>query len=337
MGVLAQEATARVTEDRKGTSAACAGLAGNGGSLAQVGESNCINPGEPVGLNLPNLDLTGVITIDPESALGALGEQANEPLEQVLAAITQPLTDALAPLENTGLSGTLGAVEAQCVANPGSASGTANIVDTELTLNVAGTEVVLADLPANPEPNTEVIVDLDTALNAILDALRVNFNNALDGNLEPLEAIVGPIQDEVVNNLIDQVSSQLTPIDDNLLSITLNKQERPEEGAIEVTALEAQVLPAAQQFVDAPLAEVQVAQVGCGPSGTVPPPSGGEDPEDPVAPKPQKPEPKPEVPTVVASGVEGEPSAWYDGLLAPGALLLLASSAGLVGYRRLTA
>ncbi len=46
-GVLAQEATAGST----GTSAACAGLAGNGGSVAQIGYSGCLNPGDAVHAN----------------------------------------------------------------------------------------------------------------------------------------------------------------------------------------------------------------------------------------------------------------------------------------------
>src|SRR5699024_6134920 len=75
VGVLAQEATAGVGGNGKGNSAACAGLAGNGGSVVGIGDSRCLEPGEPVGLNLPNLDLTGVELIDPQSALGALAEQ----------------------------------------------------------------------------------------------------------------------------------------------------------------------------------------------------------------------------------------------------------------------
>ena len=49
VGVLAQEATARVATNGEGNSAACAGVAGNGGAVVGVGESQCITPGDPVG------------------------------------------------------------------------------------------------------------------------------------------------------------------------------------------------------------------------------------------------------------------------------------------------
>ena len=336
IGVLAQEATARVTEDRKGTSAACSGVAGDGGSLVQVGESHCLTPGEQVELTMSNLDLTGVELIDTKSALGALGEQLNEPIGDILSQISAPLSEALeaAPI---ALTLDLGAIEARCVANPGSAQGASHLTDASLVAEFDGQEFVLAELPVEPAPNTRVPTNTSGLLTAVIDGLEVQLTQALDGALSDLTLLTEQLQEQLVDQLVVQIEENLEPVEENLLSVVVNKQERPEPGAIDVTALDLDVLPAAEEFVDGPLVGLDLAQVGCGPSGTVPPPSGGEDPEDPVAPKPQKPEPKPEVPTVVASGVEGEPSAWYDGLLAPGALLLLASSAGLVGYRRLTA
>ncbi|HET7194119.1 MAG TPA: hypothetical protein VFI99_03935, partial [Nocardioides sp.] len=57
-GVLAQEATAAADGDGAGSSAACAGIAGQGGSVAQIGDSSCLRPGQPIGLTFANLDLS---------------------------------------------------------------------------------------------------------------------------------------------------------------------------------------------------------------------------------------------------------------------------------------
>lgn len=335
IGVLAQQATARVTDNRKGTSAACSGVAGDGGSLVQVGDSNCLVPGDQVRLTMSNLNLSGAELIDPDSALGALGEQLNDPTGEVLAALTGPLSEGLqeVPVE---VYLDLGAVEARCVANPGSAEGESHLTDASLNATVGDEEVTLVELPTEPAPNTTVPTQTSKLLTAIVDALEVQLTEGLEGALSDLTAVTGEVQAQLIDEFVTQIETELAPIEENLLKLVLNKQERPEPGAIDVTALDLDVLPAAKEFADGPLVGLDLAQVGCGPSGRVAPPSGGEDPEEPVAPKPQKPEDKPEVPTVIASGVEGEPSAWYDGLLAPGVLLLLASSAGLIGYRRLT-
>ena len=72
IGVIAQDATALV-ENKNGVSRACSGVAGDGAVIGDVGESTCLTPGDPVGVNIANLDLTGAIVINPESALGPLG------------------------------------------------------------------------------------------------------------------------------------------------------------------------------------------------------------------------------------------------------------------------
>ena len=87
IGVIAQNSTAKI-ENGDGVSGACAGVAGDGAVVGDVGESNCLTPGCPVGVNIANLDLTGVRLINPESALGAL-----DPLLQPLAdQLVGPLT-----------------------------------------------------------------------------------------------------------------------------------------------------------------------------------------------------------------------------------------------------
>ena len=73
IGVIAQNATARV-ENKNGISRACAGVAGDGATVGDVGESNCLTPGDPVGINIANLDLTGSVVVNPQSPLGPLGQ-----------------------------------------------------------------------------------------------------------------------------------------------------------------------------------------------------------------------------------------------------------------------
>ena len=90
IGVLVQDAEAKV-EGRDGVSQACSGVAGDGGQVATVGESNCITPGDPVGITIANLDLTGAILIDPESALGGLAA-LNPIMDQLVGPLTQAIT-----------------------------------------------------------------------------------------------------------------------------------------------------------------------------------------------------------------------------------------------------
>lgn len=332
VGVLAQEATAGVGGGGRGTSAACAGLAGNGGSVAEVGDSRCLNPGEPVDLTLPNLDLTGVVAIDPESALGAVAEQLNVPLEDGLSQLTKPLAEALAPLGNTGISGSLGAIEARCTAGPDGVSGTANIVDTKLTLNLAGQEIVLAELPANPPPNTNVLVDLDTVADTLLKAVETSVGSTLGESGAPLVEALGTTRKQLVENVLAQVAPQLKPLNDNLAEIVLNKQEATAD-RIEVTALSVRLLPAAEQFGMDSLLDLQIGNVTCGPSGEVSTPREPQ-PDQPEKPEPKKPE-LPDVPTKVTSGMADAPAEDDDGGTALlGLLLLVAAGAGVVGYRR---
>lgn len=332
-GVLAQEAEARI-RGREGVSAACSGVAGDGASIIDVGESRCLTPGDPVGLSIANLDLTGAVLIDPASALGPL-EPLNAIVDQLVGPLTAAISDGLAPLGATGLGGTLGAVQASCTAGPRNAtSGTANIADTTLQLDLGGTAIDLVELPVNPPPNTQVLTNLDVVLTTVIDALRVDINNTLDGQLEPLSAVIDPIQDQIVDNLIAQVAPQLAPLEDNILEITLNRQSKPSPGAIEVTALALTVLPAAAQFTDGPLVAAEIGTVTCGANGRVvdtpdpePTPDAGPDPTP--DPEPQE----PAVPTIVDAGASGEDQSSTGGTLG-GALVLLTGAAGLIGYRR---
>jgi hypothetical protein len=337
-GVLAQEAAAQV-DDGAGRSVACAGITGNGGSVVKIGDSHCLNPGNPLGLSLTNLDLSDTLVVDPESALGQLAA-ANAPLQAVLSQITGPLADAVAatPLGTTGLGGTLGVIEGSCTSGPGTASGEANIVDTELTLDIAGQKVVLAKLPAKPAPNTEVPVNLDAATGVILGAVKTQLETMLaapggTGPLAPLGALPDALQDQVVTAIVDATREQLlTPLAENVLNIVLNRQVRTGDDAIKVRAFDLTVLPAATEQLGADLVNLQIGNAACGPAGraaAAAPPAA--EAAAPTA-----------LPTAVSAGAasmpgqhahQGDSSA--NAIVLGAFALLVASAAGFVTLRRL--
>lgn len=325
IGTLAQDAIAGV-DGLDGVSAACAGVAGDDATLAQVGEGNCIEGGDNIGINIDNLDLTGTSTIDPESALGDLATQL-EPLDdllydELLGTLAGEIADALAPLGNAGLTGNLGVVESRCEAVPGTATGTTRIVDGALSLTVGTQTFNILTLPVEPAPNTDIVTDLDAVLLAITGALRTDLEASLGGALITATELLDVTEQEIIDAVVSQVAEALGPIEENLLAGTLNKQTETAPGAIAVTGIDLKVLPAAP----GPLLDVQIANVTCGPNGRLaavtPPPAGGDD--------------LPDVPSVVDSGVAGQEGSTADEVLAGGGVLL-AMLAGLIGYRRLAA
>lgn len=327
LGVLAQDAAAQV-QDGDGVSAACSGVAGNGGAVGEIGDSNCIFPGDqPVGVDVGNLDLSDTVVINPQSALGGLSEPVQLILGPILEGVTPQLQAALEPLASTGLNGSFGAVEARCTATPGAATGEANLTDAQLRLTIGDQSVVLATLEQNPAPNTEVLVSLDEVLNPIIEDIEQTLRDSLEGALAPIaDQVLPEIREQVITNIVGQISDQLGPLQDNILSLTLNKQTSTGPGHIDVTALDLQVLPAAAEFLDASLVSLQLANVTCGPNSTLAPQPGG---PGPVEENPD--EELPLIPTVVDSGTTGGANspAFVAGLL------MLMGAAAMVGYRRL--
>ena len=324
VGTLAQDATAYL-EGGDGISEACSGVAGEGASVAAAGDGDCISGGDNMALNIANLDLSGMATIDPESALGPLQEALLDPIEaEIIEPLTAELSAALAenlgPLADLDIGGTLGAVESYCMARPGTADGHATITDGQIGITLGGETVGLIDLPVHPAPNTKVVTDLDAVLNAVIEGLETDLENTLEASLAGLTEATDEIQAQIVDTIINDVSSQLAPLEENFLDITLNKQTRPAQGAIEVTAIDLQVLPAAAEQLGASLVSTRIARVSCGPNSRV----------SALAEEPGK---LPEVPTVIDSGVEGGTGGTREAVLAAGALLLT-GLAGLIGYRR---
>lgn len=338
IGVLAQDAVADVV-NRDGLSAACSGIAGEGGAVAEVGDSDCLTPGQPIDVSIANLDLTGTQLADEEGALAPLNQLGDPLFQQLVGPVTAAISDGLSQLGTLGLGGTLGAVQARCTAAPGTAQGTATLVDSQLTADVNGTEVVLLDFPANPAPNTEVVTDLDEVVNLLLEGLRTDLNNSLDGIAAPLGAAIDPIQENLVNTVVAQVADQLQPLEDNVLRATLNKQTTTGTGQIEVTALDLAVLPAAAGSpLGAPLVEAAIANVTCGPNARVTP-GDPVDPTDPTTPGggdgPGDGPGLPDVPTVIDAGASVDGGLSADTALLGAGALALAGAAGLAGHRRL--
>ena len=320
-GTLSQDA-GTVIRDEKGFSAACAGLAGDGATLVEVAEGGCLVPGQNLDLNAGTVDLTGI---------QILGDQFPQELQDALQPVLDPLLAGLTTALQTVLDGgdialglNLGAVQSYCTAQPGSADGDTDITDATLDATLGGQSFNLVTLPTNPPPNTRVVTDLGVVVQSLLDALSTEFESALDGALGPLAGVVD--EAEVLAEALGQVGEQLAPLEENVLEIPLNKQVTPSQGAIEVTALDLHVLPAAEA-AGVELVGAQIGETTCGPNARVT--SGGDPDPSPTPPAP--------VPTAVPAGVEsvgGDAGLGAGGNLALLALVALSAGAGVASYRR---
>jgi len=319
-GVLAQEATATADGDGAGASAACAGIAGEGGAVAQIGDSSCLRPGQPIGLTFANLDLSDLVVFDQDTQLAPLNQATDPVIAQAAGPLTRQISEAVTEQAGNGgiFGGTLGAVESRCTSTAGDgAGGTTTIVDGRIGASFGGETVDLLDFPVHPAPNTKLVTDLDKVVDLFLDAVRTDLNNTLDGQAAGLEAAIDPIQEQIVDAAIGEIAPQLAPLEENVLSATLNAQARPAIDSIRVSAIHLEVLPAARSELGAPVAQADLANVTCGPNGRVTRTS----------------QPLPEVPTVIDSGAANESSGVGDYALVAGALVL-AGAGGVIAYRR---
>jgi hypothetical protein len=268
-GVLAQEATA----GSDGTSAACAGFAGNGGSVAQVGNSRCLNPGTPVSATLGSLDFSKLVVADPKSALKDLNQVTDPVLSQISGPINKAVTDVRAQFGNPGLVAGFGAVEGRCTAAPGSASGDATLANAKVTLQLPTgapqSSITLLNLPVHPKPNTHLTTNLSDVLDLISESLKTDLNNSIDGAGAPLNALVDAFQANIVKAIRDQVEKNLAPLEQNLLDVVLNRQIRTGNDSIKVRALDLSLVPAAAPQLGASAAELQIGNAACVPNGRV--------------------------------------------------------------------
>ncbi|MFL6158007.1 MAG: hypothetical protein ACJ72D_18100 [Marmoricola sp.] len=341
-GVAPQAAVAKPD----GTSYACAGIAGTGGGIVTVGNSSCNLNGDPLTIDLAHLSL-GNIVLDPQT--GTLG-QALAPLQTLLNGVVGVTLDQIVTALSGGLAGTalgdikiggaLSAIEGSCKANPDAATGDARLVDSSggntktpisITLPGVAQPIVLLNLPANPPPNTDIPLDLGTVADTLVSAIQTELETALTGALAPLANALGQAYSGIKSAILTQLLTNLAPltqaIHDNLLDIVLNKQVHSDGGRkIEVTALSLEVLPAVAKFAGSSLISGEIGKVSCGPNTRiVTPPTATPPPTDNEKP-----------PTVVDSGVAGKADhTARDVLTATAALMLLAGTAGLIGYRRM--
>ncbi|MCW2780133.1 MAG: hypothetical protein JWR35_582 [Marmoricola sp.] len=335
-GVIAQDATATVA-NRDGHSAACAGLAGPGATLAAVGSTNCLTPGNAVSISLGSIDLSHLITIDPNSALGPLGAILNGPLASLLAPVTAALSSALSttPLGQTGLTASVGAIQASCTAAPGTASGDANIADVTIDANLLGQKINLVTLPANPAPNQgDVVLDLTRLTNPILNALEADLHTSLGGVADPLNLLLTSVQNDIINAILPQLSAALAPLTTQLLSLKLNQQTITGGDTIDVKALDLKVLPGLSAAGVPSLLSLLVGHVTCGPNGrtsaptttptpTTNPPGGNTDVSVPTS-----------VPAGLAGSSQGSSNAPIIAAGALAALLAGGAGTGMFFYRR---
>ena len=92
-GVLAQEATARAANGT-GTSAACAGLAGDGGSIVNLGGSECLKPTNQVNGSFGSFDPSTLLP----TALDPLPADVTSQLSTATGPVTSAIETALGTL-----------------------------------------------------------------------------------------------------------------------------------------------------------------------------------------------------------------------------------------------
>lgn len=299
LGVLAQDATAGV-EDGRGWSRACSGVAGDGGSVAQVGESGCLTPGDNARVLLSEVDLSHLVVADPETALAPVNQLTDPLVQQLAPVVDEVVSGVAAQTGDLGLVMDLAAIQSRCQAGPAGASGTSELTDVQVGLRggLLGAEgVALVNLPTRPAPNTKLLTDLDVVADAVLDAVRTDLTTTLDGQAGELAPVLDEVQAQVVDAVVAEVAAHLGPLEENVLDVTLNKQERA-PGEITVLAVDALVLPAAEQAGVGALVDAEVARSHCGPNGAARVASA---PPPPPAPAP---EPPAQVPTVVTAGAD---------------------------------
>jgi hypothetical protein len=165
---------------------------------------------------------------------------------------------------------------------------------------------------------------------ALSDYLKVFLQGQFDGT--PLPTVPTTVQTEVLNQLLVGLKPLTDAIAQYLAEITLRETTHGDDGrSIDVTALHAEILPALKDQLGTSLVDGRIGRVTCGPNtrATATPAGGG------TVASPHEGN-TPNVPTVVDSGVAGHQDHTARNVLgATAALMLLAGTAGLVGYRRM--
>lgn len=242
---------------------------------------------------------TGTILDPLLNALGALGD----PLEPLLAPLDDVLDQVLTSVNGAlPVNLQLGAVESQCsaTASPLNATGSSVVADANIVVGegVLGANGVVVPLTgpnaADTPPNTNLLVGApEDLVDAIIDAVQDTLTQSLGdeiaaGPLEPINLLLAPIQDQVLDALFETLEpALLEPLAEALEPLvqgTVNKQTTG-TGSIEVIALEVILLEAAGPSGTQTL---QLARTSCGrnTAGTTATPTppvnddGGDDGDD---------------------------------------------------------
>lgn len=304
VGTLFQDAAAR----GDGSTAACAGLAGDGATIVQVGQgTSCFTGADNARLTLAELD-PGALTAElPPELTDALGPLTDEVEAQLGQALEQAPAGGLY-LDLTGIEG-------RCDAQP--PAGDALFAGVALRGGVGGEDLTLLDLQNRYAPNTELPVDLAQVYDQLLADVEQALTTGLGGQTGPLAQLPAALRDQAIQSALDQVGTQLQPLRDQALRLTLNKQHR-EGRSITVTALDLELLPAAEAQVGGKPLHLELGQAVCSASHR-------------ADPKPEpEPEPKEELPAYPTSVPAGG-SGGDDGLPLGGAILALVGALTAAG------
>lgn len=239
---------------------------------------------------LTKLDVSGV-----QASLGAIntGTILDDIVKGLDPVVTGPLfttllTPLLTAIQNAAIAPITTALQANLPVNVeiGAVSSKCELPSaTPMTSSVAGINVRVT-LPA-PVGDIVVPVALNTTPNAaligpaapqqlvdgVLDGLEASLNTSLNGVLGPLAAVVGTVQQQLVDAILAQLGpALLAPLGNALKPVldgTVNKQVTNPDGSVEVTALDLKVLGTT--------ATAAIARSKCGPNSavvvTTPPPT----------------------------------------------------------------
>lgn len=327
-GTLAQNAVA----GSDASSAACSGLAGDGATLVEVGDGDCLKGGNNLKLDVASLDFSNVEVLRSELFMGmdkTLQDSIKAPQKQLTDALNGLVKPLVKELGNPGLYLDLGAVQSSCTANAKAASGDSSLAGATLYAVIPGGERVdVVKLPVDPAPNQKVVTDLSGVVDTVLAGLRTQLTEGLGGALKPVDPALVKLQDELLDPLLTAIEEQLKPLEENVVDITLNAQDRS-PGAINVTALDARVLPAAKAFIGADLAHVTIGTSSCGPNSPVVKANPHVPAKNPPAAVPAA-----DIPTVVTAGMESYDDGSAGRIALVAMLLLVAGGAGAGAYIR---
>jgi hypothetical protein len=249
--------------------------------------------------------------------------------DKLIAPIDDALQDALGAVADAlPLGIEIGAVESQCsaTAEPLSASGGSHVAGLDIVVHL-GDEVIRVPMELGTQPNSNLLVTAPQDLvDGLFKGITATLTDSLDASLLPLDALLSGAIQPIIDKLLDALEpSLLQGLADALKDIvsgTVNKQDPvspSSTGEISVTALELNLLGNT----------LDLGRTHCGPNsrGATPPGNPG---------NPGTPGNNPHVPTVVDAGMAGHTDHTARNVLgATAALMLLAGTAGLLGYRRM--